>query len=87
MKGKRRETLERVRTDRTTEKNKPEVRQMVAHLAAEDKDRMHWLAGQNKERKLSEEEESELDNFCRVGRLLSILKSKARKVLRQDPHS
>jgi hypothetical protein len=48
----------------------------------EDRARMHDLAERNRRGKLSEEEEAELDDFCRVGTLLSILKVRARRVLK-----
>ncbi len=49
----------------------------------EDRERMHELAIKNQRGKLSPEEEADIDNFCRVGNLLSILHSKARRVLKQ----
>jgi hypothetical protein len=44
--------------------------------------RMHELAVKNQDGSLTPEEESELDHYNRVGSLLSIMKSKARKLLR-----
>jgi len=43
----------------------------------EDVARMRQLAAKNKEGELTDEEELQLDHFCRVGRTLTILKSRA----------
>ncbi len=48
----------------------------------EDRSRMHDLAERNRRGAISEDEEAELDHFCRVGTLLSILKVRARRVLK-----
>jgi len=48
---------------------------------ADDQERMRELSAKNREGMLSAEEELELDHFCRVGRTLTILKSRARKLL------
>jgi hypothetical protein len=48
----------------------------------EDRARMHDLAERNRRGVLSDEEEAEFDHFCRVGTLLSILKVRARRVLK-----
>lgn len=50
-------------------------------LPVEDQQRMRELATKNKEATLTAEEELELDHFCRVGRTLTILNSRARKLL------
>jgi hypothetical protein len=50
-------------------------------FSARDKARMHELAARNQEGLLSPQEEEELDNFVRVGDLVSILQSKVRKLL------
>jgi hypothetical protein len=47
--------------------------------------RMHDLAAKNRERTLSKQESEELDNYVKVGDLLAILQSKARKLLKQTP--
>ncbi|MEX2119612.1 MAG: hypothetical protein WD847_08455 [Pirellulales bacterium] len=52
-----------------------------------DRARMHELAEQNQQRRLSPHEQEELDNFVKVGDLLAILQSKARKLLKQTPPS
>jgi hypothetical protein len=46
--------------------------------------RMHELAEKNREGELTPAELAELDNFVKVGDLLAILQSKARKRLKQD---
>lgn len=50
-------------------------------FSAEDQARMHELAAKNQKGELSPEELEELDNFVRVGDLLAILQSKARRSL------
>jgi hypothetical protein len=56
----------------------------VLNLAFTDEDRarMHELAERNRRGELTDDEEAEFDNFCRVGTLLSILKLRARRVLK-----
>ena len=49
----------------------------------EERDRMHELALKAQEGTLSTREEAEIDSYERVGHLLSIWKSKARKALKQ----
>jgi hypothetical protein len=44
--------------------------------------RMKELAARNRAGTLTPEEEASLDNFCRVGSMLSILQSRARRVLK-----
>jgi hypothetical protein len=51
-------------------------------LSEEDRARMRDLAERNRRGALSDDEEAELDHFCRVGNLLSILKVRARLVLK-----
>lgn len=48
----------------------------------DEQTRMHELATKNQSGTLTPDEEAELDNFCRVGTMLSILKSRARKLLK-----
>jgi hypothetical protein len=62
----------------------PDTARGILHLSISksDQKRMQDLVLANQERKLSKKEEMELDDYCRAGRLLSVLKSKARKVLR-----
>lgn len=50
-----------------------------------DTQRMHELAAKNREDRLSQDELDELDNFIKIGDLLAILHSKARKLLKQKP--
>ncbi len=51
-----------------------------------DKARMHALAQRNRGGELAEEEREELDNFVKVGDLLAVLQSRARKFLKQAQH-
>lgn len=48
-----------------------------------DQQRMHELAVKAQEGTLTSEEESAIDNYERVGTMLAILKSKARKILKR----
>ncbi len=50
-----------------------------------DKTRMHELIERNREGELGDAEREELDNFVKVGDLLAILQSKARKLLKRAP--
>jgi hypothetical protein len=50
----------------------------------EDKTRMHELAVKNQEGKLSPEERRELENYVKVGDLLTILKAKVRSALKKS---
>jgi hypothetical protein len=50
-----------------------------------DKARMHDLAVRNQEDALSPAEKEELVNYAKAGTVLSILKSRARRVLRIKP--
>ena len=43
---------------------------------------MHELIVKNQQGKLSEEEESELDSYVRIGRFLDLLSAKAAKTLK-----
>lgn len=54
-------------------------------FSSEDCDRMHELAARNRRGELNEEDGLLLDHFCRVGSLLSTLKSRARQVLKVRP--
>jgi hypothetical protein len=47
-----------------------------------DKDRMHLLLAKAKGGTLTADEEVEIDNYERVGHLLSLMKSKARRSLK-----
>jgi len=49
----------------------------------EDKARMHDLAARNRQGQLTVAEVEELDNYVKVGDLLGILQSKARRVLKK----
>ena len=48
----------------------------------EDLARMRYLAARNRRGELTEDEEADLDHFCRVGTLLAILKIRAQGVLK-----
>ena len=62
----------------------PELARHVLALGFSDVDeaRMHELAVGNKQGRLSAAELAELDNYIKVGDLLAILQSKARKLLK-----
>ena len=47
-----------------------------------DRQRMHELAERNRAGTLAPGEDEELDHFCRVGTTLSIMKSRARQILK-----
>ncbi len=53
-------------------------------FADDDRRRMNELAGKASEGTLTDEEQAELDSFERVGHLLSLLKSKARRSLKRS---
>jgi hypothetical protein len=63
----------------------PRTARAILQLAfpTEDRRRMHELALKAQDGTLSAEEEVEIENYERVGTMLSILKSKARKVLKR----
>jgi hypothetical protein len=52
---------------------------------ARDKERMHELSIRNQDGDLSDEEKEELFAYAKTGSVLSILKSKARRVLQIKP--
>jgi hypothetical protein len=51
-------------------------------FSAADKDRMHTLAAKAREGTLTADEQTEVEAYSRVGSLLGILKSKARRALK-----
>ena len=51
---------------------------------ARDRARMNRLAAKNRDGRLTAAEDKELDNYIRVGQTLGILKSKARRSLKQN---
>ena len=53
-------------------------------FSAADKERMNELAARNREGRVSPAEDQELSNYIRVGQILGILQSKARRSL-QNP--
>jgi hypothetical protein len=52
-------------------------------FTAVERDRMHELSERNRAGQLAPGEDEELDNFCRVGNTLSLLKSRARQILKR----
>ena len=54
-------------------------------FSSHDKDRMHDLAVRNQDDALSDDEKEELFAYAKTGTVLSILKSKARRVLKIKP--
>jgi len=48
-------------------------------------DRLHELAEKNREDSLTDAERIEMETYMRVGNFLSLIKSKARKSLQDDP--
>jgi hypothetical protein len=62
----------------------PELARHVLRLTfgPEDRDRMHELALKNQDGQISPAELEELDNYIKVGDLLALLQSKARKLLK-----
>lgn len=61
----------------------PEAAQAILRLdfSAADRERMNELAARSREGRVSPAEEQELNNFIRVGQILGILRSKARRSL------
>ena len=53
-------------------------------VPVDDQRRLRELSARNKEGILTPEEELELDHFCRIGRTLTILKSRARQLLKNS---
>lgn len=53
-------------------------------FSAEERQRMHELAERNRTDTLAPGNDEELDNFCRVGNTLSLLKSRARQILKSQ---
>jgi hypothetical protein len=53
-------------------------------FAAADNERMNELAARNREGRISRAEEQELENYIKVGQILGILQSKARRSLPAD---
>ncbi len=51
-------------------------------FSAEEKARVHELAVKNQEGRIEPEELRELDSYIKVGDILAILQSKARKILK-----
>ena len=64
----------------------PRVARVILGLSLPKTDirRMHELSAKARAGTLTPEEDAEMDNFERVGSILSTLKSKARQVLRRS---
>jgi hypothetical protein len=67
----------------------PQLARHVLKLGFSERDRtrMHELAAKNQEGWLNADEQEELDNYVKVGDLLAILQSKARRRLRRPVQS
>lgn len=52
-------------------------------FGADDKARIQLLLARNREGSITDAERDELDNFVRIGDLMAILQSKARRLLKQ----
>jgi hypothetical protein len=65
----------------------PTVARAILQLefSNDDQERMHELAQKAQEGTLTPEEQFEIDNFERVGKMLAILKSQSRKLLKRVP--
>jgi len=61
------------------------VEMLAVGFSQRDKDRMHDLSVRNQDDALSDREKDELHAYARTGTVLSILKSKARRVLKVKP--
>jgi len=54
-------------------------------FSEEDRKKMHELAVQNQQRRLSKDGERELDSYVRIGRFLDLLSAKAARLLKSVP--
>jgi hypothetical protein len=65
----------------------PEMAQylLTREFSQADRDRMHDLAVRNQADGLSKDEKEELCAYARTGTVLSILKSKARRIMKTKP--
>ena len=63
-----------------------EVAEYLLSIDFEERDiqRMNWLAERARDGSLTPEETAELDSYLHVGSLLSILQSKARRLLKPE---
>jgi hypothetical protein len=55
---------------------------LALDFTPDDKDRMRQLSAKAREGSLTAEEQAEIDNYERVGHLLNIMQSKARRSLK-----
>ncbi len=67
----------------------PTLARHLLRLAFDDDDqaRMHELSAKNQEGTITTEELAELDQFIRVGMVLSIMQSRARRILKSSKES
>ena len=56
-------------------------------FSGEDVDRINELSAKAREGTLSLEENNELDSYLRIGHFLSVMKSKARRALKQSGYT
>lgn len=63
----------------------PEAARSILQLAFDEQDRarMHELAQKAQIGELTAEEQAELDGYCRIGRLVDLMHSKARRSLKR----
>jgi hypothetical protein len=93
MQTTQRESTEGAIWSRLLEPRKPALSPQAARFflkldfAREDKERMRKLAAKAREGTLTSTEREEIDAYGRVGSLLSIMKSKARKALKEISNS
>jgi len=71
------------------EEMSPRVARAILTLSfsQDDISRMHELSAKARAGTLTPEEDAEMDNFERIGSILSTLKSKARQVLKRSSRS
>ncbi len=56
---------------------------LVLDFSPDDRERMRHLSTQTREGTLTPEEQAEINNYERVGHILSLMKSKARRSLKE----
>lgn len=76
------EIWERVIHPRGTMSRETARRILKLSFSSEEQERMQVLAERSRSGRLSVDDEARLDEYCRAGSLLSILKSRARQVLK-----
>ena len=63
--------------------SRPRGAWLKLNFTAHDRTRLHALAQKAQEGSLTPDEATALDNYCRVGRLLDLMHSKARRSLKK----